>query len=127
MTGIPHMVPLSLAWVNNAIVVSTPTDTPTVRNAAASGQVRATLDSADDVVIVDADVRIEDFDRAQPSTIEMYISRVGWDPRNNPGSWSLLTLTPRQIQSWNSVEEISGRTIMRDGAWTGPDPSSPAD
>ncbi len=121
------MVPLSLAWVNNAIVVATPTDTPTVRNVTASGRARATLDNADDVVIVDADVRIDDFDRAQPSTVEMYISRVGWDPRNNPGSWSLLTLKPRRVQSWNSIEEISGRTIMRDGVWTHLDPSSPAD
>ena len=127
MAGVPHMVPLSLAWVNNAIVVATPTDTPTVRNANASGQARATLDDADDVVIIDADVRIDDFDHAQPSIVDAYVSRVGWDPRNNPGNWSLLTLTPRRVQSWNSIEEISGRTVMRDGVWTGPASPSPAD
>ncbi len=117
MTGIPHLVPLSLAWVDDAIVVATPTDTPTVRNASASGRARATLDSADDVVIVDADVRVEDLDRVQPSTVEAYISRVGWDPRDDPGAWSMLTLAPSRIQAWNSLQETSDRFIMRDGAW----------
>lgn len=115
--GVPHLIPLSLAWVGDAVVVATPTDSPTVRNAVASGVARATLDSADDVVIIDAEVRVEDIDRAELSTVEAYVGHVGWDPRNNPGSWSLLTLTPRRVQAWNGVDEIKGRTIMRDGVW----------
>lgn len=115
--GEPHLIPLSLAWVGDAIVVATPTDSPTVRNAGASGKARATLDNADDVVIVDAQVRVQDIDRVELSVVEDYIGRVGWDPRKNPGEWSILTLTPTRVQAWNSVEEIRGRTIMRGGVW----------
>jgi len=53
--GVPHLVPLSLAWDGEAILVATRTNTPTVRNALASGRVRATLDSAADVVLPDTD------------------------------------------------------------------------
>ena len=117
LVGDPHLIPLSLAWVDEAMVVATPTDSPTVRNAVASGKARATLDSADDVVIVDARVRVEDLDSAERSVVESYVGRVGWDPRQNPGAWSLLTLTPTRVQAWNSVQEIQGRTIMRCGVW----------
>lgn len=117
LAGVPHLVPLSLAWDGKAILVATPTDTPTVRNAIASGFARASLDSADDVVIIDADIHVDDLIDVEPSTLDGYISRVGWDPRENSGAWSLLTLTPRRIQSWNGVSEIGGRTIMRNGTW----------
>jgi hypothetical protein len=117
MSGVPHLVPLSLAWDGEAVIVATPTDTPTVRNAIASGVARATLDSADDVVIIDADVRVDDIVDVEPSKVDGYISRVGWDPREQSGTWSLLTLTPRRIQSWNGVGEIDGRTIMRNRTW----------
>lgn len=118
MAGEPHLIPLSLAWIDNTIVVATPTDSPTVRNAVTSGKARATLDSADDVVIVDAHVHVEDIDSVEPSVVEGYIGRVGWDPRKNPGSWSVLTLSPTRVQAWNSANEIEGRTIMRGGVWT---------
>lgn len=117
MAGEPHLIPLSLAWLNDTIVVATPTDSPTVRNAVASGRARATLDSADDVVIIDADVHVEDIDSVESSVLQDYIGRVGWDPRQNPGRWSMLTLSPTRVQAWNGVNEIKGRTIMRGGAW----------
>ena len=115
--GFPHLVPLSLAWIDEQIVVATPSDTPTARNAESSGRVRAALDSADDVVIFDADVAVIDFDDPETSLAARYVDRVGWDPRNNPGAWSLLVLTPRRAQAWNSPSEIAGRTIIRDGQW----------
>lgn len=59
--GLAHMVPLSLAWIDDQIVVATPTDTVTARNVATSGQARAALDSADDVVIFDTDAQIVSF------------------------------------------------------------------
>lgn len=115
--GIPHLVPLSLAWIDEQIVVATPSDTPTARNAESHGRVRAALDSADDVVIFDADAVVINFDDAETSLATRYVVRVGWDPRDNPGAWSLLVLTPRRAQAWNSPSEIAGRTIIRDGHW----------
>ena len=117
LEGEPHLIPLSLAWVGDAIVVATPTDSPTVRNAMASGKARATLDSANDVVIVDAEVQVAEIDLADPSVVDAYIGRVGWDPRDNLGTWSILTLIPKRVQAWNGVNEIQGRTIMRNGVW----------
>jgi hypothetical protein len=115
--GVPHLVPLSLAWDGTSILVATPTESATVRNALGSGRVRVTLDSADDVVIFDTDATISDFATADEATRQNYIDRVGWDPSDEPGAWSLVVLTSRRIQAWNGVGEIDGRTIMRDGAW----------
>ena len=115
--GSPHLVPLSLAWIEEQIVVATPADTPTARNAISNGRVRAALDSADDVVIFDADAAVINFDDAESSLVATYIDRVGWDPRDNPGVWSLLILTPRRAHAWNGPSEISGRTIVREGQW----------
>lgn len=115
--GIPHLVPLSLAWLDDTIVVATPSTTPTARNAAATGRARAALDSADDVVIFDADVETHAFNEASDALIDGYIERVGWDPRDNPGHWSLLVLRPRTAHVWNGPAEIDGRTIIRDSHW----------
>ena len=115
--GVPHLVPLSLAWDGEAILVATRTDTPTVRNALASGRVRATLDSAADVVLLDTDAAVTPFTHAGADQVAAFVARVGWDPRNQDGEWSLLRLTPSRVQAWNSVSETDARTIMRDGAW----------
>jgi len=101
-TGTPHLVPLSLAWHENRILVATPTSTPTARNVAATGKARAALDSSDDVVLVTADRGV----------LDEFVKRVGWNPADQAGEWSLLVLTPRVIQAWHGSGEIDGRTIM---------------
>lgn len=116
--GIPHSIPLSLSWDGARILVATPTTSPTVRNARASKRARASLDSADDVVIIDAAVEVVDFATASPELIATYVDRVGWNPAGIPGEWSLLLLTPRTVFAWIGPSEIEGRTIMRHGAWT---------
>lgn len=78
---------------------------------------RAALDNADDVVIFDADVETHPFDDAPTSLVNGYIESVGWDPRDNPGTWSLLVLRPRTGHVWNGPAEIDGRTILREGHW----------
>lgn len=115
--GVPHLVPLSLAWDGQRILVATPTESPTVRNARASGRVRAALDSADDVVLIEGTAEIVDFAAADGAAIEAYVGRVGWNPADQPGEWSMLTVTPKTIRAWIGVGEIQGRTIMRNGDW----------
>lgn len=115
--GEPHLVPLSLAWIDGDVVVSTPTDTPTVRNVRQTGRARLALDSTADVVMIDTNAIALVLDDATPELVADYARRVGWDPRDESGSWSLLRLTPTRVQSWNSVAEIAGRTIMRNGHW----------
>jgi len=115
--GVPHLVPLSLAWSGEQILVATPTDSVTVRNASATGAVRAALDSADDVVIVDATAEAIALGDADPDTMRAFVDRVGWDPGAESGEWSLVVLSPTRIQAWRNVGEIEGRTVMRDGNW----------
>ena len=115
--AVPHLVPLSLAWIQDRVVVATGTKTPTVRNLVASGQARLTLDSADDVVIIEATATVSDLADADPATMDAYIERVGWNPGSQSGEWSLIELSPRRTQAWIGSGEITGRTIMRDGIW----------
>lgn len=115
--GTPHLVPLSLAWDGARLLVATPTSTPTVRNAAATGRARAALESTGDVVIVDAEAEVVALSDAGADIVATYVQRVGWDPRHEGGEWSLVVLTPRRVQAWSTPAEIDGRTIMRDGVW----------
>ncbi len=115
--GVPHLVPLSLAWIGECVIVATPIDTLTARHALERGHARAALESTSDVVVVDGHVEIAALEDADEAVVNAFVDRVGWDPRDERGSWSLLTLTPRRIQAWNSPAEIAGRTIMRAGSW----------
>ena len=115
--GVPHLVPLSLAWIDEQIVVATSATSATAKNIVATGRARAALDSADDVVIIDTDARLVLFADAPQSTVEQYVHRVGWDPSNEPGEWALMVLTPIRGQAWIGPAEIAGRTFIRDGAW----------
>ena len=115
--GVPHLVPLSLAWDGTRILVATPTSTPTARNAAEAGVVRASLDDADDVVLIDATVEVVDFAAADRALIDVYVQRVGWNPADESGDWSLLVVAPTTIRSWNGIDETTGRVIMKRGDW----------
>jgi general stress protein 26 len=115
--GNPHLVPLSLAWDGKAILVTTPTGSPTVRNIIATGRARAALDDADDVAIISATAEAIPLTEVAPEVVESLVSRIGWDPRETSGDWSLIVLSPEMIHAWNSEPEIEGRTIMRNGEW----------
>ena len=117
--GRPHLVPLSLAWDGRRVLVATPADTQTARNAAATGVIKVSLDNTNDVVLIDADVEVVDFAAVDQETVERYVGRVGWNPADESGEWSLLVATPKTIRAWNGVAEIDGRTIMRHGEWIG--------
>ena len=46
------------------------------------------------------------------------VPRTGWDPRDEDVPHVYLIATPTSMQAWNSLAEIDGRTIMRNGQWT---------
>jgi hypothetical protein len=46
-----------------------------------------------------------------------YAAQADWDPRESGGGIRFLVLRPRRIQAWREVNELPGRTLMRDGAW----------
>jgi len=117
--GVPHLIPLSLAWDGSRILLATPPESPTARNIVATGSARASLPDTDDVVIIVASAVLTPFEDTPGDVVELFVEAAGWDPRKQGGRWSLLTLTPETIHAWKGEPELVGRTIMRDGEWVG--------
>lgn len=53
--GAPHLVPLSFDWDGEALLMATPTDSPTGRNLAATRTVRLGLGHARDVSMIEGE------------------------------------------------------------------------
>lgn len=115
--GVPHLVPLSLAWDGTRALVVAQGDTPTVRNAASSGRARLALDNTNDVVILDVDVKVTPMPEVDEAALGSYVEQAGWDPRAETDTWSMLICAPTRIQAWNGVSETRDSTIMDDGRW----------
>ena len=116
--GQPHLVPLSLAWDGAHVILATPAASPTARNAAASGEVRLALGTSRDVTLIEASAEVVPCADAPEPIARSYAARTGWDPRHEDVPHVYLIVTPRTMRAWNSLAELSGRTIMRVGQWT---------
>jgi hypothetical protein len=115
---LPHLVPLSLAWDGVRVIMATPAASPTARNASASGALRLALGPSRDVTIIEAAAEVVPCGDAPDAVARCYIDRTGWDPRDEERPHVYLIATPRLMQAWTSVAELTGRTIMRAGQWT---------
>ncbi len=114
--GEAHLVPVSLAWVDERAVIAVPETSVTARNLTASGRARLGLGPTRDVVMIDAVL-----DRAagvddDAGLGDAYAAQADWDPRGD-GDYVFLVLRPVRLQAWREANEIAGRTLMRDGAW----------
>ncbi len=100
--GAPYLVPLSFDWDGEALLVATPTDSPTGRNLAATRTVRLGLGHTRDVSMVEGEVEVLEIDalpqqRVTGSPRAPASTRVRWPPRtagftspraaSRPGSW----------------------------------------
>lgn len=114
--GAPHLVPLSLAWVGERVVVALASSSVTARNLVRSGTARLAVGPTRDVVMIDAaleravDVGTDDLLGAA------YARQADWDPRDSAG-YVFLVLRPVRLQAWHEADEIAGRLLMRDGVW----------
>jgi len=115
--GRPHLVPLSLAWDGTHVIAATPASSRTARNAAASRELRLALGTSRDVTIINAAADVVPCGDAPDAIAGSYASRTGWDPRDEDVPHVYLIATPTSMQAWNSLAEIDGRTIMRNGEW----------
>lgn len=114
--GVPHLVPVSLAWVDERIVIAVEASSVTARNLATSGTARLAVGPTRDVVMVDA-LREKTVDVAADDELgEAYVAQADWDPRGDTG-YVFLVLRPVRVQAWREANEIAGRTLMRDGRW----------
>lgn len=115
--GTPHLVPLSLCWHDGKVIVAVESRSRTARNASGSGRARLALGPSRDVVMIDAVASVVARLDADPEIVEAYRERTGWEPGAEGGEWVYVLLRPTRIQAWRNVDEIAGRTIMRDGVW----------
>ena len=114
--GDAHLVPLSLAWVGERMVIAVAAGSRTARDLAARGRCRMAVGPTRDVTMVDAELeRTVPVDQDQ-ALAEAYAAQADWDPRGSEG-YVYQVLRPVRVQAWREVDEIPGRTLMRDGEW----------
>jgi hypothetical protein len=112
-----HLVPLSLAWIDERVVIAVGSDSATARNIREHGTARLGLGPTRDVVMIDAVLEdIIDVAEAPPALANGYAARADWDPRTADGN-VYIVLRPERIQAWRESNELSGRTLMRAGRW----------
>jgi hypothetical protein len=113
----PYLVPLSLAWIDERVVIAVESSSRTARNIEGSRTARLALGPTRDVVVIDA--RLEQSVRvaAAQDLAERYVQQADWDPRTAGDSYRFLVLRPERIQAWREANELAGRTLMRDGTW----------
>ena len=112
----PYLVPLSLAWLDECVVVAIPDRSRTAAGLRAAGTVRLALGRTRDVVMIDALVdRLVPVAQA-PELAQRYADRSDWDPRTASG-YVFAVLRPDRIQAWREVDELPGRTLMLGGNW----------
>lgn len=117
-TGAVHLVPVSHTWNGSQVVVATGPRSRTVANVTANRRVRLALGETRDVVMIDA-VLVEAVSRAEATAdlADAYAAQAGWDPRTDEGDYVYLVLRPERIQVWREGEDLTGRTVMRNGTW----------
>ena len=116
--GVPYLVPLSFDWDGQALLLATPTDSPTGRNLASGRTVRLGLGRTRDVTMIDGEVQIIEIDALPMESGDRFAARTGFDPRGLTTPYRWFRVTPRRIQAWREADELSGRELMRDGRWS---------
>ena len=112
----PHLVPVSLAWIEDRVVIAVPETSVTARNLTASGRARLGVGPTRDVTMIDASLERVVEVAADEALAAAYAGQADWDPRRDTG-YVFLVLRPLRVQAWREANEIAGRTLMRDGTW----------
>ena len=115
--GAPYLVPLSFVWDDEALLVATPTNSPTGRNLAATRAARVALGHTRDVSMIEGDVEVLEIDELSPERGDRFAERAGFDPRGLTTPYRWFRIAPRRIQAWREVDELTDRELMRDGRW----------
>ena len=115
--GGPYLVPLSFDWDGEALLLATPTNSPTGRNLAATRSVRLGLGHTRDVAIIDGQVEIFEIDALPRERGDRFAERTGFDPRLEANRYRWFRILPRRIQAWRESNELAERDLMRDGRW----------
>ena len=114
--GGPHLVPLSLAWIDERAVIALAASSVTARNLSATGVARLAVGPTRDVALFDVELERSAGVDEDAVLGEAYAAQADWDPRGLEG-YVYLVLRPTRIQAWRESNELAGRVLMRDGAW----------
>jgi hypothetical protein len=79
--GAPYLVPLSFDWDGEALLVATPTDSPTGRNLAATRAVRLGLGHTRDVSMIDGEVEVLEIGALARQLGDRFAARTGLETR----------------------------------------------
>jgi len=115
--GVPYLVPLSFDWDGEALLLATPTDSPTGRNLAATRAARLGLGHTRDVSMIEGHVEVLQMDALPRERGDQFAARTGFDPRALATPYRWFRIIPRRIQAWREENELAGRELMRDGRW----------
>ncbi|MFE1440400.1 pyridoxamine 5'-phosphate oxidase family protein [Streptomyces sp. NPDC058739] len=115
--GVPHLVPLSFDWDGEALLLATPADSPTGTNLATAGVARLSLGHTRDVSMIEGEAEVLPLDALPSERGDRFAARTGFDPRTLTTPYRWFRVTPRRVQAWREVEEMTGRELMRDGRW----------
>jgi|RhiMethySRZTD1v2_1073278.scaffolds.fasta_scaffold13400_5 hypothetical protein len=116
--GRAHLVPLSMHWTGDRLVIAVEPPSVTARNILETRVARIGLGATRDVVMMDVELDAAYPVAELPDEIgEGYAAQSDWDPRAVGGDYVYLVLRPTRVQAWREVNELSARALMRDGAW----------
>lgn len=113
--GRPHLVPLAYVWDGGQLVCATKEGNRSVRNLRDSGAAKVAIGSAQDVVLIEADVTISD-PRSASAELAAAFDHLPLNPTRVPGV-VLLLLRPKKISAWRELSEMADRVVMRNGSW----------
>ena len=115
--GAPYLVPLSFDWDVDALLLATPTDSPTGTNLAVTRAARLGLGHTRDVSMIEGEVEVLEIDALPQERGDRFAGRTGFDPRAPATPYRRFRISPRRIQAWREVNELPDRELMRDGRW----------
>ena len=115
--GIPYLVPLSFLWEGDTILIATPESSPTSRNILATGLLRLGVGPTRDVVLIEGTARAVPDGEISADLGDAFAAKTGVDPRELNG-YRFFRVSPRRLLAWREANELAGRELMRDGAWT---------
>jgi hypothetical protein len=111
--GSGYLLPLSFLWDGAGVIVSTPRSSVTGRNLSRGGRVRVGVGQLRDVTMLDGTAEPMQDEQAK----DAFAAKHGWDPRKEAGEYAYFRIVPDRVQAWREVNELPGRTLMRDGGW----------
>lgn len=114
--GVPCLVPLSFAWLNESLVMATRETNPTAVHIRETGLATLSLGGTRDVVLISALARTVPADQLPSEEADAFAAKLGWEPRKMDG-WCYMRFLPRSLRAWREENELRGRLLMREGEW----------